>query len=403
MQTVEGAPAPTAARAGRLLRRIQGAVRLPLSGLASVTRVLIAGAVVAAPSVIVAVLDDPEVRTAAAVTPQPVLPPGWTAESPTDTAANPRLLTEAVGPPPPAAVTEPGRLHIPAVALAAYRNADGVMARTHPGCHLSWNLLAGIGYIESRHAFGGAVDHRGTAVDPIFGPTLDGSLPGNEIIVAGQANGRTVYARAMGPMQFLPGTWELFGVDGDHDGRADPQNLFDATLAAAHYLCSGGADLRDRSALVSAVLRYNNSMAYTENVLGWAQAYATGEPPGYLPPINPPPARRVPVRTVAAPAATAPADRARCRRSRAATDRRCAGAARSPVPRPPRRPPDRPDRPDRLGRAHARPGRVSAPVVRRRVRAGADRRRRSRSATAAPARPAEPDSGAKTIAVRSDR
>ncbi len=308
MQTVEGAPAPTAARAGRLLRRIQGAVRLPLSGLASVTRVLIAGAVVAAPSVIVAVLDDPEVRTAAAVTPQPVLPPGWTAESPTDTAANPRLLTEAVGPPPPAAVTEPGRLHIPAVALAAYRNADGVMARTHPGCHLSWNLLAGIGYIESRHAFGGAVDHRGTAVDPIFGPTLDGSLPGNEIIVAGQANGRTVYARAMGPMQFLPGTWALFGAAGDHAGRADPQHLFDATLAAAHYLCSGGADLRDRSALVSAVLRYNNSMAYTENVLGWAQAYATGEPPGYLPPINPPPARRVPVRTVAAPAATAPSE-----------------------------------------------------------------------------------------------
>lgn len=291
----------TATRARRLLRAA------PVDALAGLTRIVVATAVVAAPSVIVAVLEDPAVRPVAAVSPQPAFPPpGPTAASVTA----PVRLPEAVGPPPPAAVADPGRLHIPPVALAAYRNADGMMARTHPQCHLGWNLLAGIGYIESRHAFDGAVDHRGTAVDPIFGPTLDGTLPGNEIIVASRAHGRTTYARAMGPMQFLPSTWALYAADGDHDGQSDPQNLFDATLAAAGYLCAGGVDLRDRSALVSAVLRYNNSMAYTLNVLGWAQAYASGVPPGYLPPITasvrPAPARTG-TGTPSAPSAVDPA------------------------------------------------------------------------------------------------
>ena len=48
---------------------------------------------------------------------------------------------------------------------------------------MSWNLLAGIGRIESMHANGGATDPRGTAVQPIYGPALDGTLPGNEVIV----------------------------------------------------------------------------------------------------------------------------------------------------------------------------------------------------------------------------
>jgi membrane-bound lytic murein transglycosylase B len=37
--------------------------------------------------------------------------------------------------------------------------------------------------------------------------TLDGTLPGNEVIVQSNADGQVTYARAMGPMQFLPGTW----------------------------------------------------------------------------------------------------------------------------------------------------------------------------------------------------
>ncbi|MDT5089239.1 MAG: hypothetical protein QOG47_1946, partial [Mycobacterium sp.] len=141
---------------------------------------------------------------------------------------------------------------------------------------------------ESGHANGGATDARGTAVRPIYGPSLDGTLPGNEVVVQNSTAGRVSYARAMGPMQFLPGTWAHYASDGDGDGAADPQNLYDSTLAAARYLCSGGLNLRDQSQVLSSILRYNNSMPYAQNVLGWAAAYATGVVPVDLPPLTGP-------------------------------------------------------------------------------------------------------------------
>jgi membrane-bound lytic murein transglycosylase B len=194
--------------------------------------------------------------------------------------------SSASSPQPAAVVNAPGTLRIPAMALAAYRNAERMMAVAAPGCGISWNLLAGIGRIESMHAYGGATDSRGTAVRPIYGPALDGTLPGNEVIVQSRSADRVQYARAMGPMQFLPGTWARYASDGDGDGKAEVQNLFDSSLATARYLCSGGMNLRDQSHVMSAILRYNNSVAYARNVLGWAAAYATGVVPVDLPPIT---------------------------------------------------------------------------------------------------------------------
>ena len=101
----------------------------------------------------------------------------------------------------------------------------------------------------------------------------------NEIIVQSRTADRIIYARAMGPMQFLPGTWARYAADGDRDGKANVQNLFDSTLAAARYLCSGGLNLRDQSQVMAAILRYNNSMAYVANVLAWSAAYSTGVTP----------------------------------------------------------------------------------------------------------------------------
>ncbi|WP_293237188.1 lytic murein transglycosylase [Mycolicibacterium sp.] len=189
-------------------------------------------------------------------------------------------------PPPPIVLSSPGSLRIPAIALSAYRNAERMMASAYPGCGVSWNLLAGIGRIESLHANGGATDAQGTPIQGILGPALDGTLAGNEVIVQSVQAGRVTYARAMGPMQFLPSTWARYASDGNGDGKADIQNLYDASLAAARYLCSGNLNLRDRSQVLSAILRYNNSMAYAQNVLGWAAAYATGVPPVDLPPIG---------------------------------------------------------------------------------------------------------------------
>ncbi|MFG1791635.1 lytic transglycosylase domain-containing protein [Nocardia sp. NPDC049149] len=168
-----------------------------------------------------------------------------------------------------------GALGIPEVVLAAYRNAELAMESSAPGCGLSWSLLAGIGRIESGHAGGGRTDAAGTTVTPIYGPALDGTLPGNEIIKAASGG----YVRAIGPMQFLPGTWSLYAADGNGDGVADPNNVFDAALAAGKYLCSGGLDLRDPAQELRSVLRYNNSTAYAANVLSWAAAYRTGGAP----------------------------------------------------------------------------------------------------------------------------
>lgn len=279
---------PTAAAVWQSLVRVaQG----PAVGVGAITALVFAGVVgAAAPS-------SPTRRDAAIA---PVAAVGPAASDP----SGPRVIAvlrpphdvhvaaaTASAPPPSTLVNMPGALGIPSMALAAYRNAEHMMATSFPACGIGWNLLAGIGRIESMHANGGATDARGTAILPIYGPALDGTLPGNEVIVQRSAGGRVTYARAMGPMQFLPGTWARYASDGDGDGLADPQNLYDSTLAAAQYLCSGGLNLRDQSQVLAAILRYNNSMPYARNVLGWAAAYATGVVPVDLPPLTgaPPP------------------------------------------------------------------------------------------------------------------
>ncbi|MEU1953599.1 lytic transglycosylase domain-containing protein [Nocardia rhamnosiphila] len=189
-----------------------------------------------------------------------------------------------------------GALGIPEIVLAAYRNAELALQSSTPGCGVTWNLLAGIGRIESGHASNGRTDAAGTTNPPIFGPALDGSLPGNEVIRAADGG----YVRALGPMQFLPSTWSRYAADGNADGRADPHNVFDAALGAGKYLCSGGLNLRDPQQELRAVLRYNNSMSYAANVLSWSAAYRTGGrpapvtvspdlvPPGSIPTEFPP-------------------------------------------------------------------------------------------------------------------
>lgn len=256
-------------------------------GVAVITPIILAGSVGAsAPSTRT---SDAAVTPLAAVEPSPGARSGASVVAVTKTPSAFNIAaTTASSPPPAAIVNAPGALGIPAMALAAYRNAERMMASAYPGCGVSWNLLAGIGRIESMHANGGATDSRGTAVRPIFGPALDGTLPGNEIIVQSRTADRITYARAMGPMQFLPGTWSRYASDGDGDGKADVQNLYDSSLAAARYLCSGNLNLRDQSHVMSAILRYNNSVAYARNVLGWAGAYATGVVPMDLPPITGP-------------------------------------------------------------------------------------------------------------------
>ncbi|MEU9643454.1 lytic murein transglycosylase [Streptomyces sp. NPDC048188] len=166
---------------------------------------------------------------------------------------------------------------IPATVLRAYRAAETAVGRTDPGCRLPWELLAAIGKVESGQARGGAVDHSGTTLGRITGPPLNGR--GFALIRdtdGGAHDGDVVYDRAVGPMQFLPSTWARWGADGNRDGRADPNNVFDAALAAGHYLCAGDRDLGRAADLDRAVLSYNNSRTYLETVRYWLEFYSRG-------------------------------------------------------------------------------------------------------------------------------
>ncbi|GAB2837869.1 NlpC/P60 family protein [Actinoallomurus bryophytorum] len=126
---------------------------------------------------------------------------------------------------------------IPANYLALYKKAGQQYG-------IPWNVLAGVGWIETHH---------GQLKAP-------GVTSGENSMHAG------------GPMQFIPDTWKAFGVDGNGDGKKDRYDPADAIPAAARYLKHNGAPTRMRSA----IFRYNHLVSYVNSVLAAAQNYASG-------------------------------------------------------------------------------------------------------------------------------
>ena len=167
---------------------------------------------------------------------------------------------------------------IPSVALAAYQRAETIINRADEACNLPWQLLAAIGRVESNHGRvnGNVLDADGVAQPGIYGPALDGTngtraIPDTD---GGLLDNDTTWDRAVGPMQFIPSTWARWGHDANGSGAADPHNIDDAALSAAHYLCAGGRDLTTTDDWWSAILSYNNSETYASNVLDAANRYA---------------------------------------------------------------------------------------------------------------------------------
>lgn len=111
---------------------------------------------------------------------------------------------------------------------------------------LPWSVLAGVGKVESDHGRSNALGVRSGA---------------NR-------------AGARGPMQFLPGTFALYHLDGDHDGRMNVYDPADAIPSAARMLCADGARDGSLSGIRTALFAYNHANWYVDRTLKWAERYS---------------------------------------------------------------------------------------------------------------------------------
>ncbi len=178
-------------------------------------------------------------------------------------------------------VANASTMGIPAAALAAYQRAETVINTADKSCNISWQLIAAIGRVESDHGRvnGNTLNSKGLATPGIFGIALDGSNNTTRIADsdAGLYDSDSKFDRAVGPMQFIPSTWRVVGVDADGDAERNPQDIDDAALATAVYLCSGDDDLSTGAGQRAAVFRYNHSQSYVDLVLSIMNAYASGD------------------------------------------------------------------------------------------------------------------------------
>ena len=110
----------------------------------------------------------------------------------------------------------------------------------------------------------------------MLGPALDGkkfaAIPATPESTVW--HGDPDWDHAVGPLQFIPSTWETWGTDGDGDGVADPNDLDDAAFAAARYLCADGHDLTTGAGWADAVFGYNHAQSYVDAVYAAASPYA---------------------------------------------------------------------------------------------------------------------------------
>ena len=163
----------------------------------------------------------------------------------------------------------------------AYQRAAQIIDSVDKSCNIPWELIAGIGRVESDHGrYGGSTLTDGGVSKPgVYGIALNGKN-GTQAINdtdGGELDKDTVFDRAVGGMQFIPSTWQVVKVDADGDSKRNPQDMDDAALATAVYLCSDKDNLSTRKGQEAAVYRYNHSQDYVNLVLRIMEAYSSGD------------------------------------------------------------------------------------------------------------------------------
>jgi len=166
---------------------------------------------------------------------------------------------------------------IPARALAAYAGAAVRLALTWPECGVTWNTLAGIGWVESHHGeiFGDHINEDGFMSAPIFGPPLVGegtmNIPDFD---NGNFDGSADFDRAVGPMQIIPQTWAAWNVDANGDGDPNGQQIDDSVVSSANYLCYSSETMTTAEGWKQSLWSYNQLDSYAQDVRNKANEYA---------------------------------------------------------------------------------------------------------------------------------
>ena len=145
--------------------------------------------------------------------------------------------SQGFGVPPFPAVTTITAAPIPSAALAAYANAVSLQRSRDPGCAVSVEIVAAIGYNESRHAVNGTrIGAGGVISPPILGPlsSYPNTLSPEDRV---RFQNTQPYLQAVGATQFMPTTWKGYEPDGNGDGVSDPFNIYDDAMGTAMYLC----------------------------------------------------------------------------------------------------------------------------------------------------------------------
>ena len=166
---------------------------------------------------------------------------------------------------------------IPVPALVAYQRAATAIDAADSRCHLDWELLAALGKVVSDHGRtnGSAFDELGVSRPAVLGQRLTGRHRTQRVIDTdrGALDRDSRFDRAVGPMLLLPAVWSTVAVDGDSDGKRNPQDIDDAALGAAVFLCAGPGDFRNASHVREEVKRYHPGADYAKHVLGVRGAY----------------------------------------------------------------------------------------------------------------------------------
>lgn len=165
---------------------------------------------------------------------------------------------------------------IPELAVLAYAGAVIRSREVTPDCGLGWNTIAAIGLVESDHGRhgGSAIGPNFEVSPPIYGVILDGgdtaNIPDSD---GGAIDGDARYDRAVGPMQIIPQTWESWPSDGNGDGVGDPQNIADAAVASANYLCNASGGMAKGGGWRAGIAAYNAGASYLKAISEASQKY----------------------------------------------------------------------------------------------------------------------------------